>query len=132
MVVVGSPDYLSAAGTPEAPHDLTTHRCINIRLPSAGGLYAWEFERDGRALNVRVDGPLVVNDIYLALDAAIAGSGLALVMEDIAAPHGLGGRLVRVLDPWCLPFAGYHLYYPDRRHPTSAFRALLHELRRIA
>lgn len=132
MAVVGAPGYLDEAGVPDEPHDLTAHRCINIRLPSAGGLYAWEFEREGRPLNVRVDGPLTLNDMHLAVDAALAGAGLAMVMEDQVGAALADGRLVRVLDEWCPPFPGYHLYYPDRRHPSSAFAALLSELRSTA
>ena len=129
MAVVGSPGYFARHGVPETPHDLTRHRCGNIRLPTAGGLYAWEFERDGRAVNVRVDGPFVVNDMDPLVEAALRGAVLAMVMEDMVAPTVADGRLVRVLDDWCPPFPGYHLYYPSRRHPSSAFTALLHELR---
>jgi DNA-binding transcriptional LysR family regulator len=130
MAVVGAPSYLAGHGTPETPHGLTRHRCINIRLPTAGGLYAWEFEKDGRELNVRVDGPFVFNDTGLAVRAAVDGLGLAMVMEDIAAPAVADGQLARLLDDWCAPFPWYHLYYPDRRHPSPAFAALLRELRR--
>lgn len=129
MVVVGSPAYLARHGTPREPQDLTNHRCCNIRLPSAGGLYAWEFERDGRSINVHVDGPLVVNDVHLLLAAAREGLALGMVMEDMALPMIADGRLVQVLDEWCQPFSGYHLYYPNRRHPSPAFAALLSELR---
>jgi DNA-binding transcriptional LysR family regulator len=130
MAVVGAASYLAGHGTPETPHGLTRHRCINIRLPTAGGLYAWEFEKDGRELNVRVDGPFVFNDTGLAVRAAVDGLGLAMVMEDIAAPAVADGQLARLLDDWCAPFPGYHLYYPDRRHPSPAFAVLLGELRR--
>ncbi len=129
MIVVGAPSYLAAHGVPGNPHDLTRHRCINMRLPTAGTNYAWEFERDGRALNVRVDGPLVLNDIALCQRAAEQGLGLAILMEDMAQHAIAEGRLVPVLGEWSPPFPGYHLYYPDRRHPTPAFAALLAILR---
>jgi DNA-binding transcriptional LysR family regulator len=114
---------------PVEPHDLTHHRCCNIRLPTSGGLYAWEFERDGRSVNVHVDGPFVLNDMHLLIDAALHGAGLAIVMEDMVAPFIADGCLVRVLEDWSPPFSGYHLYYPNRRHPSPAFAALLEELR---
>src|SRR5712675_1092337 len=129
MVVVGCPAYLADHGIPVGPQDLTHHRCCNIRLPTSGGLYAWEFERDGRSVNVHVDGPFVLNDMHLLIDAALHGAGLAIVMEDMAAPFIADGRLVRVLEDWSPPFSGYHLYYPNRRHPSPAFAALLEELR---
>jgi DNA-binding transcriptional LysR family regulator len=128
-VVVGSPAYLADHGVPVEPQDLTHHRCCSIRLQTTGGLYAWEFERDGRCVNVQVDGPFVLNDSRLLVDAALHGAGLAMVMEDMAAPFIAEGRLVRVLDDWSPPFSGYHLYYPNRRHPSPAFAALLEELR---
>jgi DNA-binding transcriptional LysR family regulator len=129
MVVVGAPDYLARHGVPETPHELTRHRCINIRLPTAGGLYAWEFENAGRAMSVRVDGPFVFNDFGLTIAAAVAGLGLAMTFEDQISGFVASGRLVIVLGDWCPAFSGYHLYYPDRRHPTPAFAALLNELR---
>jgi DNA-binding transcriptional LysR family regulator len=129
MVVVGSPDYLARNGVPLTPHDLTRHRCFNIRLSSKGGLYVWEFEKDGRALNVRVEGPLILNDSNLIFKAAEGGHGLAFVMEDMIGPQLVSGRLVRVLEDWCPPFSGYHLYYPDRRQTTPAFRLLIEALR---
>jgi len=129
MLVVGAPDYFAAHGVPETPRDLTRHRCINIRLPTAGGLYAWEFEKDGQAMSVRVDGPFVLNDVGLTIKAAVAGLGLAMVFEDQISGLVEDGRLAQVLTAWCPPFAGYHLYYPDRRHPSAAFSALLKELR---
>jgi DNA-binding transcriptional LysR family regulator len=113
-VVVGCPAYLADHGIPVEPQDLTHHRCCNIRLPTSGGLYAWEFERDGRSVNVHVDGPFVLNDMHLLIDAALHGAGLAIVMEDMVAPFIADGRLVRVLEDWSPPFSGYHLYYPTR------------------
>lgn len=129
MAVVGAPSYLARHPAPHTPHDLTRHACINLRLPTSGGLYAWEFEQDGRALHVRVDGPLVLNDVPLILQAAAGGFGLAYVMEDRAAPWIASGRLVRVLADWCPPFAGYHLYYPSRRQMAPAFALLVAALR---
>lgn len=130
MAVVASPEYLSAYGTPLMPHDLTRHRCINIRLPTSGGLYAWEFDKDGHELNVRVSGPVVANDTIVVTRAAMDGVGIAMVMEDMVEPAIAQGALVRLLDHWCPAFSGYHLYYPDRRHPSPAFTALVTELRR--
>jgi len=129
MVVVGCPAYLAEHGIPVEPQDLTHHRCCNIRLPTSGGLYVWEFERDGRSVNVHVDGPFVLNDMRLLADAALHGVGLTIVMEDMVAPFIADGRLVRVLEDWSPPISGYHLYYPNRRHPSPAFAALLKELR---
>ena len=128
-VVVGCPAYLAGHGAPTEPRDLTDHRCCSIRLPTSGGLYAWEFERAGRHVNVQVDSPFVLNDTRLLIDAALHGAGLAMVMEDMAAPFIADGRLVRVLEDWSPPLSGYHLYYPNRRHPSPAFAALLKELR---
>jgi DNA-binding transcriptional LysR family regulator len=128
-VVVGCPAYLADHGIPVEPQDLTHHRCCNVRLPTSGGIYAWEFERDGRSVNVRVDGPFVLNDLHLLIDAGLHGAGLAMVMEDMVAPFIADGRLVQVLEDWSPPLSGYHLYYPNRRHPSAAFAALLEELR---
>jgi DNA-binding transcriptional LysR family regulator len=97
---------------------------IHIRLPTSGGLHAWEFERDGRSVNAHVDGPFGLNDMHLLIDAALHGAGLAMVMEDMVAPFIAVGRLVQVLQDWSPPFSGYHLYYPNRRHPSPAFAAL--------
>ena len=128
--VVGAPAYIARRGRPATPQDLTAQDCINLRLPTLGGLYAWELEKDRREVRVRVDGPLVVNTGPLLLRAALAGLGLACVFEDQAGPHLAAGRLVRVLEDWCPPFPGYHLYYPSRRQPTPAFALLVEALRR--
>jgi DNA-binding transcriptional LysR family regulator len=128
-VVVGCPAYLAAHGVPVEPQDLTHHRRCSIRLPTSGGLYAWEFERDGRRVKVHVDGPFVLNDSHLLIDAALHGAALAMVMEDMAAPFIADGRLAQVLEDWSPAFSGYHLYYPNRRHPSPAFAALVEELR---
>ena len=129
MAVVAAPAYFATRTPPQTPHDLTQHACINVRLPTRGSLYAWEFEKDGRALNVRVDGSLVLNDIALVLKAASEGFGIACVMEDLAADMIANGTLVRVLEDWCPAFAGYHLYYLSRQHVSSAFRLLIDMLR---
>lgn len=129
MIVAGSPEYFRDHPKPETPHDLTAHVCINLRLPTLGGLYAWEFGKDGRPLNVRVDGQFTCNDPDLLVDAALAGRGLVCLPSDHLDVHVAAGRLVRVLADWCPPFAGYHLYYPSRRQVTSAFRLLIDGLR---
>jgi DNA-binding transcriptional LysR family regulator len=129
MAVVGASSYFASHPAPKTPHDLTDHTCINLRLPTLGGLYAWEFEKDGRELRVRVEGQLVLNYIPLVLTAAAAGFGLACVLEDQVQGYIADGRLIRVLEDWCPPFAGYHLYYPSRRQPAAAFALLLEALR---
>ena len=129
MAVVGSPAYLARHPAPGSPRDLTTHRCINLRLPTHGGLYAWEFEKDGRELRVRVEGQLVLSTSGLILNAALDGFGLAYLPEDQVRAPLSEGRLVRVLADWCEPFPGYHLYYPSRRQPTPAFTLLVEALR---
>ncbi|WP_439598180.1 LysR family transcriptional regulator [Falsiroseomonas sp.] len=129
MAVVGAPAYFARRPPPKTPQDLTSHACINIRLPTHGGIYAWEFERGGRELRVRAEGPLVFNVAPPLLRAALAGLGLAYVFEDQAQPYLAEGRLERVLDDWCPPFPGYHLYYPSRRQPTPAFALLVEALR---
>ena len=129
MAVVGSPSYFARKPRPKKPQDLTAHDCINIRLPTYGGIYAWEFEKRGRELKVRVEGQLVFNNIALRLNAALAGMGLAYMPEDVVQPYLSDGRLVRVLDEWCAPFPGYHLYYPSRRQPAPAFSVPVEALR---
>ncbi|HUO80251.1 MAG TPA: LysR family transcriptional regulator [Steroidobacteraceae bacterium] len=129
MAAVASPNYLATRPLPRAPQDLAGHRCINLRLPTSGGLYAWEFEKSGRELKVRVDGQLAVNDLPLSLEAARRGLGIAFVPQDIVQEDIRTGRLLRLLEDWCAPFAGYHLYYPSRRQPTPAFALLVEALR---
>ncbi len=129
MAVVGAPSYFARRSKPKAPQDLTDHNCINLRLPTYGGFYAWEFEKRGRELKVRVEGQLVFNNIALRLNAALAGLGLAFLPEDVVQPHIKEGRLIRGLDDWCAPFSGYHLYYPSRRQPMPAFALLVEALR---
>ena len=129
MAAVASPKYFAANPPPKTPQDLTTHRCINMRFPTKGGLYAWEFERRGRQLNVRVDGQLTFNTSPHMVAAALDGLGIAFLPEDEFAPHLEKGRLVRVLEDWCPPFPGYHLYYPSRRQPSPAFSLVVEALR---
>ena len=129
MAVVGSPAYFADRPMPNTPHDLTHHSCINLRLATLGGLYAWEFEKDGRGLNVRVDGQLVFNETGLILKAVTEGFGLGFVLEEQVAPLVADGRLVRVLEDWCPTFSGYHLYYPSRRQPSPAFALVVEALR---
>jgi len=129
LAVVASSDYFAAHPAPKKPQELTAHNCINQRMPTSGGLYVWDFERRGRKLNVRVDGQLVFNTTQPQVDAALAGLGIALLPEDEVMPHIESGHLVRVLQDWCPPFAGYHLYYPSRRQPSPAFALVLEALR---
>lgn len=128
MAAVASPAYFATQPPPKTPQDLLRHRCINQRQ-GAGGLYAWEFERRGRELEVRVDGQVIVNTSPHIVTAALQGLGIAFLPEDEFAPHLEQGRLVRVLEEWCPPFPGFHLYYPSRRHPSPAFSLVLEALR---
>jgi DNA-binding transcriptional LysR family regulator len=127
--VVGAPSYFDTRPEPKRPQELIGHNCINLRLPTHGGLYAWEFEKDRRELKVHVEGQLVFNGTFQMLNAALAGFGLAYVPEDVAQSHIAKGRLKRVLEDWCPPYSGYHLYYPSRRQPTPAFSLLVGALR---
>jgi DNA-binding transcriptional LysR family regulator len=129
MAVVATPDYLREHGSPKTPHDLTDHSCINLRLATHGGFYVWEFESEGQALNVRVEGQLAFNSSVPILSAALAGHGLAFVPEDMVAGHIAEGRLQRLLTRWCPVFSGYHLYYPSRRQSSPAFQLLVDALR---
>ncbi|NEJ74085.1 LysR family transcriptional regulator [Rhizobium phaseoli] len=129
MAVVGAPAYFDNRATPLTPQELTDHNCINLRLPTYGSVYAWEFEKDGHELRVRVEGQLVFNNIALRLNAVLAGLGLAYLPEDAVQAHLADGRLVRVLEDWCPPFPGYHLYYPSRRHASPAFALVVDALR---
>ena len=129
MAVVGAPSYFAKRSPPKKPQDLTEHNCINLRLPTYGGLYAWEFEKGDGELRVRVDGQLVLNCTAQMLKAALAGFGLAYVPHDVAQPHVAEGRLNRVLEDWCPPYTGYHLYYPSRRQSSPAFNLLVDALR---
>ena len=129
MAVVGAPSYFAKRPRPKHPQDLTDHSCINLRLPTRGNVYAWEFERNGRELNVHVEGQLTFNNLALRIEAALAGCGLAYLPEDQVRAHVAEGRLVRVLGDWCPPYTGYHLYYPSRRHPSAAFATVVEALR---
>lgn len=129
MAVVGAPSYFARQSIPKTPQDLPAHNCINIRLPTYGGLFPWDLEKDGREVNVRVEGQLVFNNVGLRLASALQGLGLAYVPEDQVLPYITEGRLIRVLEDWCRPFAGYHLYYPSRRHSSPAFAVLVEALR---
>jgi len=129
MAVVGSSAYFANRHPPRTPHDLAAHPCINLRFPTHGGVSVWEFEKAGRAVNVRVEGQLIVNDIALARLGALGDAGLAYLPEDYVQPYIESGTLVRVLADWCEPFPGYHLYYPSRRQPSAAFTVLVEALR---
>lgn len=129
MAVVGAPAYFAKRQVPKSPQDLTDHDCINLRLPTHGGLYGWEFERNGRELRVRVEGQLIFNTATLIHTAALSGLGLAYLSEQQVEDDLASGRLLRVLADWCPPFSGYHLYYPSRRQPTPAFTLLVEALR---
>ena len=126
--VVGAPSYFSKRPIPKKPQELTEHNCINLRLPTRGGLYAWEFEKGGREINVRVDGQLIFNGTPQMLDTALDGLGLAYVPEDLVQKHLAEGRLKRVLEDWCPSYPGYHLYYASRRS-SPAFALLVEALR---
>ena len=129
MAVVGSPAYFSRQAPPVTPQDLMAHNCINMHLPTLGGLYAWEFAKDGQELKVRVEGQMIYNNMAMRLQSALDGLGLACMAEDVVLPYLADGRLIRVLDDWCPTYAGYKLYYPSRRHPSPAFTLLLDTLR---
>jgi len=129
MAVVGAPAYFRGRNAPKRPQDLIAHNCINLRLATSGGIYAWEFEKNGRELRVRVDGQLVFNTTAQMVKATLDGLGLAYVTEGAAAPHIAKRKLVRVLEDWCQPYSGYHLYYPSRRQSSAAFALLVETLR---
>jgi len=129
MVVVGAPSYFEKRTRPKTPHDLTGHNCINLRLPTYGGLYAWEFKKAGHEVRVRVDGQWIFNGTNQMLSAALAGGGLAYIPEDLSQPYIADGRLKPVLKDWCPVFPGYHLYYPSRRQSSRALAVLIDALR---
>jgi DNA-binding transcriptional LysR family regulator len=129
MAVVGAPSYFRKRPEPKVPQDLLHHSCVNLRLPTHGGLYAWEFEKANREIRVRVDGQLTFNGTPQMLNAALSGFGLAYLPEDLAQPYLDKRRLKRVLEDWCQPCAGYHLYYPSRRQPSAAFALMVDALR---
>lgn len=129
MAIVGTPAYFERHPRPETPQDLTQHECIGIRLPTHGGLLPWEFDKDGRSVTVRVEGQLIFNTMSLALRAVLDGLGLGYCLDDMAAEAIADGRLIRVLEDWCEPFPGYHIYYPSRRLLSPALRLLIDALR---
>jgi len=129
MAVVGAPSYFKTHPEPKKPQDLLAHNCINLRLPTYGSLYAWEFEKGARELRVRVEGQLTFNGTGQLLNAAVAGCGLAYVPEGMVEAHIAKGRLKRVLADWCLPYSGYHLFYPSRRQSSTAFALFVDALR---
>jgi DNA-binding transcriptional LysR family regulator len=129
MAVVASPAYLKKHTVPQSPHDLTAHKCINVRLPTYGGLFVWEFGKDGREVKVRVDGQIIVNNIALRVASALDGLGVAYMPEDQVFREIKARRLVRLLDRWCPAFSGYHLYYPSRRQHSAAFSLMVDALR---
>lgn len=129
MAVVGSVDYFLARNIPYTPRELNEHNCVGYRQSSGGGIYAWEFEKGGSTLEVRINGPLIINDNEMLEDAALSGLGLVYTFESHVIQHIKAGRLVRVLEDWCPPVSGYHLYYPSRKQHTAAFSLLIDKLR---
>jgi len=129
MAVVGAPAYFKGRPDIKKPQDLVAHNCINLKLPTHGNVYAWEFERGKRELRVRVDGQLTFNATSELLNGALAGFGLAYLPEGMAQPHINKGRLARVLAEWCPPYSGYHLFYPSRRQSSAAFNLVVDALR---
>ena len=129
FAVVGTKSYLAKRGVPNTPQDLVAHSCINLRLPTHGGLWAWEFERNRREMKVRVDGQVTLNNIFQVRDAALDGLGLAYIPEDLARPYVSKGQLAWVLEDWSPPWSGYHLYYPSRRQSSPAFALVVSALR---
>jgi DNA-binding transcriptional LysR family regulator len=129
MAIIAAPAYWAEHGKPETPQDLARHACIDIRFPTTGGLYAWELEQGGREINVRVDRRLVLNNMPLIVDAAVSDLGVAFAIDDQVAAQLAEGSLVRVMQNWCAPFAGYHLYYPSRRQLSPAMALLVDTLR---
>jgi len=129
MAIVGSPAYLARHPAPKAPPDLTKHNCITLRLPTRGGLYAWELKKGRRELQVRVDGQLTFNGTYQMVRAAMDGCGLAFVPDQIIERHVAQGRLVRVMEDWCPIFPGWHIYYPSRRETSRAMSVVVEALR---
>lgn len=130
MAAVAVPGYFASRGIPENPRDLMNHSCINQRMQTSGGLYVWDFEQQGKQVNVRVDGQLIFNTSIHIVDAALAGLGIAYLPEEEFEPHLREGRLERVLEDWCPPFSGYYLYYPSRRQPSPAFTLVANALRK--
>ncbi|MBT0729983.1 LysR family transcriptional regulator [Rosenbergiella nectarea] len=129
MAIVASPDYFATQSLPQVPNDLQHHRCINMRMPTAGGLYHWEFEKAGKSLRVRVEGQLTFNLLTERIDAALSGFGIACIPEDRVQAYVNSGELIRVLEDWCPAFSGYYLYYPSRKQHRPAFALMIEALR---
>ena len=129
MAIVATPDYFAEHGVPQTPYELQNYRCINMRLPTLGGLYHWEFSKDGKAIRVKVEGQLVFNTLSARIDAALSGMGVCCVPEDSVRMHIEQGKLQSVLQDWCEPFTGYYLYYPSRKQHTAAFSKLIDAVR---
>ncbi|EXU75635.1 LysR family transcriptional regulator [Erwinia mallotivora] len=129
MSVVAAPDYLARRGTPATPYELQHHNCINMRLPTLGGLYNWEFSKDGKEIRVKVEGQLIFNNLASRIDAALSGMGIAYVPEDSVRKLTEEGKLASILEDWCEPFSGYYLYYPSRKQHTTAFARLIEAVR---
>lgn len=129
MAIVATPDYFAQHGVPQTPYELQNYRCINMRLPTFGGLYHWEFSKDGKAIRVKVEGQLVFNTLSARIDAALSGMGIACVPEDSVSSYIAEGQLQSVLLDWCEPFTGYYLYYPSRKQHTAAFSKLIDAVR---
>jgi DNA-binding transcriptional LysR family regulator len=129
MAAFAAPSYFAERGQPKTPYDLASHNCIALRMSTSGGLYAWEFERDGKEVRVKTEGQLIFNDADLIIAAALSGRGIAFMIEDHVTQHLADGTLVRVLGDWCEPFDGYYLYYTSRRQPSPAFALVLDALR---
>ncbi|MFT4271769.1 MAG: LysR family transcriptional regulator [Pantoea sp.] len=129
MVVVAAPEYFVQHGMPETPYELQNHNCINMRLPTLGGIYSWEFQKDGKEIRVKVEGQLIFNNLASRVDAALTGMGVAYVPEDCVRKYVDEGKLQIALDDWCAPFAGYYLYYPSRKQHTAAFSKLIEAVR---
>ncbi|NIG16173.1 LysR family transcriptional regulator [Pantoea sp. Cy-640] len=129
MVVVASPDFFETNGTPKTPYELQNFNCINMRLPTLGGLYSWEFTKDDKDIRVKVEGQLIFNNLKSRIEAALSGMGIAYVPEDSVKEYIDNGSLVSILTDWCEPFSGYYLYYPSRKQHTAAFSKLLEAVR---
>ncbi len=129
MAIVATPDYFSQHGVPQTPYELQNYRCINMRLPTLGGLYHWEFSKEGKAIRVKVEGQLVFNTLSARIDAALSGMGVSCVPEDSVKTYIEEGKLQSVLQDWCEPFTGYYLYYPSRKQHTTAFSKLIDAVR---
>lgn len=129
LVVAATPAYFKKHPVPKTPRELTEHNCINLRLPTHGGLYAWEFEKDGEPVRVRVDGQWTFNSSRPILQATLAGAGIGFVSEEFSRPYIESGELIQVLDEWCPSYPGFHLYYPSRRQMGAAFELVVDALR---